>query len=172
VDGSIAAQGSLNAIDWESVYIRDAEEILRFLMKLTAHRDVASDLLQETFVQAIKREAQLRDPDSVRSWLFGIATNLARQHRRRAKLVRFLPFSGRERTEERFDLGADTVHRALESIPYDQAAALVLHYRAGFTRHEIAQISGVSDEAVKSRLGRGRANFIAAYHRLERGLRG
>jgi len=46
---------------------------------------------------------------------------------------------------------------------------LVLRER-GFTRDEIAEMSGVSPETVKSRLARGEANFVAAYRRLERGL--
>lgn len=171
MEGSIAAQGQVKALDWESLYALHAEELLRYLTKMTGQREVAADLLQETFMQGMRRVAQLRDPGSVRAWLFGIATNLARQHRRRARLLRFVPFTGREPApDDRFDPGAETVHRALASIPFDQAAALILHYRAGFSRHEIAQMSGVGDEAVKSRLGRGRANFIAAYRRLERGM--
>lgn len=168
----IAGQAQPAALDWESLYVLHAEGLLRYLQKMTADREVAADLLQETFVHAIRREAQLRDHDAVRGWLFGIGTNLARQHRRRKVLVSFLPFTGREPApEQRFDLDADMVHRALASIPFDQAAALVLHYRSGFTRAEIAQLSSVTEEAVKSRLARGRANFVAAYRRLERGLR-
>lgn len=172
MDGSTAPQGHSTAPDWEAIYERDAESLLRYLTKLAANRDVALDLLQDTFVRAIKGERQLRNHDSVRPWLFGIATNLARQHHRRAKLMQFLPFSGRERSDDHFDAVADTVHRALESIPFDQASALLLHYRAGFSRREIAQMNCVTEEAVKSRLSRGKSNFIAAYHRLERGSLG
>lgn len=171
MDGLVTTRAQVSALEWESLYALHAEEILRYLTKMTGQRELAADLLQETFVQAMRHEGQLRDPGSVRPWLFSITTNLARQHRRRAQLLRFVPFSGQETAEDRFDPSADTIHRALASIPFDQAAALVLHYRAGFTRREIAQMSGVTDEAVKSRLGRGRANFIAAYRRLERGLR-
>jgi DNA-directed RNA polymerase specialized sigma24 family protein len=44
----------------------------------------------------------------------------------------------------------------------------VLH--DGFSRAEAARILGITEEAVKSRLARGRLNFAAAYKRLERGL--
>jgi RNA polymerase sigma factor (sigma-70 family) len=71
-------------------------------------------------------------------------------------------------------LGADAqdhqIHGALATLSADQAAALLLHHQQGFTRREIAEMTGVSEEAVKSRLDRGRANFVAAYRRLERGL--
>lgn len=167
----IAAQRAA-ALDWEPLYATHAEGLLRYLTKMTGEREPAADLLQETFVQAMKRGSDLRDPGAVRAWLFAIATNAARQHRRRARILRFVPFSGRELApEDRFDPAADLVHRALASIPFDQASALLLHYRNGFTRAEIAQMSGVTEEAVKSRLARGRANFIAAYRRLERGLK-
>ena len=59
---------------------------------------------------------------------------------------------------------------ALDAIPFDQATTLLLHYHAGFRRGEIARMHGVSEETVKSRLARGRRNFMAAYRRLERGL--
>ncbi len=166
------ARQEIGPLDWESLYGLHAEGLLRYLTKMTGEREAARDLLQETLVQAMRREAQMRDAAAVRAWLFSIATNLARQRHRRSALLRFVPFSGREvAPEDRFDAGADVVHRALASIPFAQASALVLHYRAGFTRDEIAHMSGVTDEAVKSRLARGRANFIAAYGRLERGLK-
>jgi len=58
----------------------------------------------------------------------------------------------------------------MRSIPADQAATLLLFYESGFARGEIADLLNVSEETVKSRLARGRKNFMAAYRRLERGL--
>jgi len=47
----------------------------------------------------------------------------------------------------------------------DQAAALVLHYAHGFSRAEIAELVGRSEETVKSRIARGRRAFLEAYDR-------
>jgi DNA-directed RNA polymerase specialized sigma24 family protein len=62
------------------------------------------------------------------------------------------------------------VRRALGSISDAAAATLLLFYVHGFDRHELAAMLDVSEEAIKSRLARGRRDFMAAYKRLERGL--
>ncbi|MGH2379257.1 MAG: RNA polymerase sigma factor [Candidatus Limnocylindria bacterium] len=158
-------------LDWDDLYRRHAEELVRFAVKLLGDRERGADLAHETFVQAMRAEAQLRDAASVRPWLFRIAANRARNELRRRRLIGFLPFTGRERgPADAFDVEADMVHRALGAIPPDQAVALVLHHQQGFTRREVADLTGVGEEAVKSRLSRGRARFMAAYRRLERGL--
>jgi RNA polymerase sigma-70 factor (ECF subfamily) len=108
---------------------------------------------------------------SAHAWLFRTATNLARNEMRRRRLLAFVPFSGRESaTGGGFDFEADHVRTALRSLPFEQATSLLLHYHAGFQRHEIAHLQGVSEETVKSRLARGRKGFTAAYRRLARGL--
>lgn len=158
-------------LDWDDLYRRHAEELVRFAVKLLGDRERAADLAHETFIQAMRAEDQLRDPGAVRPWLFSIAANRARNELRRRKLIGFLPFTGREHAPgQAFDAEAELVHRALGSIPSDQAIALVLHHQQGFTRREVAAMTDAGEEAVKSRLSRGRANFMSAYRRLERGL--
>ena len=141
------------------------------MVKLLGDRERAADLVQDTFVRAMRSESGLREPGSVRAWLYEIAANLARNELQRRSLIAFLPFGGQERgADDAFDADAAQIHHALRSIPTNQAIALVLHYQSGFSRAEVASLTGVSEEGVKSRLARGRANFIAAYQRLERGL--
>lgn len=129
------------------------------------------DLMQEAFVRGIRSGSSIREPAAAKAWLFRAATNLAYSQRRRQKILSFLPFTGYERAPRAsFDIEADQVRTALRSISVDQAASLLLFYDNGYTRAEVATLLGVSEETVKSRLARGRRNFIAAYRRLERGL--
>jgi RNA polymerase sigma-70 factor (ECF subfamily) len=157
--------GAVSA-DWSALYGAHAADIASFLLKLTGDREVASDLMQETFVRAMRSGVDARELRSARAWLFRIAANLAHDRRRRQALLRFVPFSGREigATGVGDPLG-DLVQRALRSLPTAQAAALLLHYEAGFSRQEIAQMEGVTEEAVKSRLARGRDAFAKAFER-------
>jgi len=158
-------------LDWEQLYERHAEELARFMIKLLGDRERAADLVHDTFMRAMRSADQLRDDGAVRPWLFKIATRLAQNERRRRALIRFLPFRGHERSDhDPFDSQAALVHESLRSIPMDQAITLVLHYHSGFSRAEIATLTGISEEGVKSRLARGRSNFVAAYRRLDRGL--
>jgi RNA polymerase sigma-70 factor (ECF subfamily) len=161
----IGGVGAVNT-DWSVVYSDNAAALVNFLTKLTGDREVGSELMQETFVRAIRsgREAEVRSP---RAWLFRIAANLARDHHRRGQLLRFVPFSGRERDPRIIgDHNAELVHRALRQIAATQSTTLLLHYDAGFSRKEIAEMEGVTEDAVKSRLARGREAFARAFERV------
>jgi RNA polymerase sigma-70 factor (ECF subfamily) len=132
---------------------------------------MASELMQDTFVRAMCANPEFTSERAAHVWLFRTATNLARNATRRRRLLAFVPFTGAERSaREVFDVEADLVRKALRSLPFDQASTLLLHYHAGFHRDEIAELQGVSEETVKSRIARGRRNFTATYARLERGL--
>lgn len=157
--------------DWEQLYDRHAGEVLGYLAKLLGDRERASELMQDTFVRALRSDHTIREPAAVRGWLFETATNLALNDRRRRALLRFVPFSGAEHADDdAFDLGAEHVRASLRALSSDEAVALLLRYHAGFSRSEIAVMVGAGEETVKSRLARGRKNFMAAYGRLERGL--
>lgn len=158
-------------LDWEQSYRLHSEALLRYLVKLTGDREVAGELTQEAFVRAIRTRPDLDGPGAARAWLFRVATNLARSDARRRALFRFVPFaSGEAAVQDRSTEEREIVRTALRSIQFDQAATLLLHYQSGFDRAEIAAMHGVAEETVKSRIARGRKNFIASYRRLQRGL--
>jgi len=159
------------SIDWSSVYAAHAGELAGYLAKLAGDPEAGSDLMQETFIRGMRSGDAIRDPGAVRAWLYRTATNLAHNHRRRHAILRFMPFTGTEQSRlEAFDADADQVRRALGSISEAAAATLLLFYVHGFDRQELAAMFDVSEEAIKSRLARGRRDFMAAHKRLERGL--
>jgi RNA polymerase sigma-70 factor (ECF subfamily) len=154
---------------WEAIYDAHARDIARYLRRLVGDADVAADLMQETFVKAM--HARRRAPvDEMRPWLFRIASNLAVSHLRKPRWAELLGLRREIRSHVSFEEG-EQVRQAMRSIPADQAVTLALAFHEGFSRREIAQMLGVSEETVKSRIARGRLNFTAAYKRLERGLR-
>lgn len=152
---------------WATAYEQHAPALARLLTKLVGDREVAIDLMQEAFTRAVRARHDPRDLRSSRAWLFRVAANLGRDHRRRRALLRFVPFSGREVDPAAMpDPDTALVHYALRALPVAQATTLLLHYDAGFTRKEIAEMDGISEEAVKSRLARGRDAFIREFKRL------
>ncbi len=159
-----AAAGE-RTVDWERAYVLHAPALLRYLRRLSRDPETAEDLMHETFERA-GRTGRVPAESDVRPWLYRIATNLAVDHLRRRRRFAFLPFSGRERDDRAtFDADADVVRRALRAIPPEQATALVLRLHEGFSRAEIAELTGVSERAVKERLERGREGFARAYRR-------
>jgi RNA polymerase sigma-70 factor, ECF subfamily len=127
--------------------------------------------MHETFLRGLRAAPTFSDFRAARAWLFRTATNLARNELRRRRLLAFVPFTGTEPSaDDAFSVQADQLRKALGTLSFDQASTLLLHYHSGFQRREIAELQAVSEETVKSRLARGRKNFIAAHRRLERGL--
>lgn len=145
--------------------------VYSFAYRLTGRQDVAGDIAQECFLSLL-RAPERYDParGSMKVYLFSIARNLALKQYR----------------DERADPGncsaadlgvADpapdyelsrAVALAVAALPGLQREALVLFEYEGATIGEIAQISGVDEGTVKSRLFRARQNLrreLAAYRK-------
>jgi RNA polymerase sigma-70 factor (ECF subfamily) len=156
---------------WSDDYRQHGPAILRYVRRMAKDDDTAADLLHETFARALSARAVPADEHGRRRWLFRVATNVAIDHLRRSRRFRWVPFGENESHQrEPFDAEADQVRSAVRSIPPEQAVVLILRVQEGRSRSEIAEMLGISDAAVKSRLARARENFAAAYRRLERGL--
>lgn len=152
---------------WQALYEQCADDILRYLVKLTGQRHDAEELLQEAFARAM--DSGLTGVRSPRAWLFRIATNAARD-RARSKARRPTAELSDAEPDQRpvFDVEVDLLHRALSDIPFDDATALLLRFDAGLTAAEIAALDGLSEEAVKSRLRRAKERFMSAYFSQQR----
>lgn len=154
-------------IDWESAYRRAAPAIHRFLRRLVGSMD-ADDLLHDCFVRAMSAKRVPAKASELTPWLYRIATNgaLDRLRQRRRRLLLPLVFAAARQASPQTDEESDLVRQALLMIPPDQAVTLVLRLHEGRSRREVAELLGVSEETVKSRLARGRLRFTSAYDRL------
>src|SRR5436305_2085303 len=74
------------------LFQRYNQQICTYLGRLVGNADLGRDLAQETFLHAWESLPALRSELSFKSWLYRIATNLARSHLRHEKLIRWLPW--------------------------------------------------------------------------------
>jgi RNA polymerase sigma factor (sigma-70 family) len=138
--------------------------------------DVADDLAAETFLVAFRRRERF-DParGAVRSWLYGIATNLVGQHRRAearryralAKVAEVPPAASEsegERIAQR--VSARTLRRplmlALAGLPAGDRDLLLLVSLGGLSYEEVALALSIAPGTVGSRLNRARRKVSAA----------
>jgi RNA polymerase sigma-70 factor (ECF subfamily) len=141
-------------------------ELYAFLVRTTRDREVAEDLLQESFLRLTREVHAGRAPDNVRAWLYRVAANLATSRGRRIAtslraLVRIAPSTSAARTDD--PLESSYIHReghaellaALESLGPDARAALLLSSE-GFGGTEIAAAIGRSEAATRTLLCRTR----------------
>lgn len=71
---------------FSSLYDKYKSRVFGFLLRMTADRDTAEDLLQETFLAAMRNADQFDRSRSFLSWLFGIAHKRAIDHFRHVKV--------------------------------------------------------------------------------------
>jgi RNA polymerase sigma-70 factor (ECF subfamily) len=164
---------------WEEVVTNHSAKVYRLAYRLTGNKYDAEDLTQEVFVRVFRSLENFK-PGTLDGWLHRITTNLFLDQARRKSRIRFdaladdaesrLPGRepGPEQSFEFNNLDVD-VHAALEELPPDFRAAVVLCDIEGLTYEEIAATLNIKLGTVRSRIHRGRAQLRAALaHRAPR----
>lgn len=134
------------------------DRLLRSAYLLCGDETEAQDLVQETFLQAIRSAHRFQGHSSIYTWLHAILLNLARSHHRSQKRIIYDDeLVDREMADENAgQLDARTVSSALKSAMQKLSGAhreiIVLRYYENLKIHEIAAHLGVSKGTVKSRL--------------------
>jgi RNA polymerase sigma-70 factor (ECF subfamily) len=154
------------------IFERYSRPVLGFIFDMVGDRNVAEDLAQETFVRAFRGLKSLRDESKLSTWLFQIAKNVARESLRE-----------RRRTGTRVEIDDEEVffelhderptpagqlldkelngviRKALMRLDEDKRLVFTLKVLQHRSYEEIAEITGDSVPAIKSRLHRARLSL-------------
>ncbi|MFA6955075.1 MAG: RNA polymerase sigma factor [Thermoanaerobaculia bacterium] len=145
---------------FRSFYERTSRGLWLFLVRVTGDRQLADDLLQDTYYRFYRAGATHESESHRRNSLFRIATNLARDaHRRHGGIV---STTIDEATGSTVDHGMDErtdLARAFERLKPRQREMLWLAYANGSSHEEIAAMTGVAPGSVKGLLRRARAKL-------------
>lgn len=144
--------------------------MFRFLRRVTGSREVAEDLLQETFLRVVRAQQEYREQGQERAWLFRIARNVLLNRRRRQGRSPQLGELGEAaapvpgpRPLERIGL-----HRALVDLEEKLREAFLLREVGGLGYQEIAVACDTTRDAVRSRIHRARMELRRALTRAPR----
>ncbi len=188
------------AVDWSDIGVREAALIQRcaagdetafaevvaehqrmvvqLAMNLLGDRDEALDLSQDVFIRVFRTIGQFRGQSALRTWIYRIAVNQARnRHRfwRRRRRSDQVSLDAHVEAHGDFQCGAESgpdrilaqkelaarLQGALDALPFDQRTAIVLREVDGLSYDEIAFSLGVAVGTVKSRLTRARQSLRA-----------
>lgn len=138
--------------------------LLAFIYRYVHDESMARDLAEETFIRLYMKCDRYDEARPFPTWLFGIAANLCRNHKR---WLRRHPESGIEGAPESVDNWTPAMQvsrterdrelaRAVTSLPHGLRVALLLHYYEELPYAEIARIVGCTVRGVESRLYRAR----------------
>lgn len=130
---------------------------------ITKDLAAAEDITQEAFAKTYLSWSKLWPEGNPTGWVYRVATNLAISwHRRAAREVRARARLQRwENTTVAAPEAYPELHRAVESLPPRQRAAVALHYVLGLSMEQAAEAMGCKPGTVKSLLHGARAKLRA-----------
>lgn len=140
-------------------------DLFRYALWLVRDRQLAEDLVQETFMRAWKAIDTLRDPALAKTWLITIL----RRERARAHEKNRAEHNNRDEVELDTLAGADAGHgktehfvlrRALDTLPEDYREPLLMQIIGGYSCEEIAVAMDLQPGAVMTRLSRARQKLV------------
>jgi RNA polymerase sigma-70 factor, ECF subfamily len=174
-----AAQGG-NQQAMERLLMRAQEIAYRFSLLVCGHADDADDAMQEALLKTYRHAAQIKEPEAFRTWLYRTVKNACLISRRKRvhepdrlesldavtessdghAQTMDVPDPGRRPDEvlENTRLRR-SLHRALQSIGPDYRLIVFLREVEGLSTREVAQVVGISEANVKTRLHRARLSL-------------
>ena len=150
-----------DATAWDALFRRYQLPLYVYVSELVRDEQASLDVVQETFISAVRNIGGLRDNGKFGGWLFGIAHQKCVQRWRKQSREETLreELAG---TPVEFEIGPDDLlireeqetgfMKLLDQLPLPQRSVLLLHFIEDFSLEEIAGITGAQIGTVKSRL--------------------
>ena len=164
---SRAQNGDMEALHF--LYVRYADDVLRFVRSLVQDHHEAEDITQNVFVKLIVviRKYEPRDVPFA-AWILRVARNAALDHLRARRMtpcedVRIADDDHRQISHER---GRD-LREALEQLPEEQQDVLILRHIVGLSPVEIADALGKTESSIHGLHHRGRLTLKSALVELD-----
>jgi len=145
-------------ISFDGLVEAHAGELLGFLQRMLQDRQEAEDVLQESFLRAYRAFPRLNADAHHRGWLYRIAINTARTQLGRRRPESLPPealddLAGEENTPEDQHMQGDlmaAVYQAVEALPQQQRAALLLRMFQGLEYDVVAEALGCNSETARA----------------------
>lgn len=130
--------------------------LYRICVVMLGNEADAQDAVQDTFCKYLERRERFRDEEHEKAWLIKVAQNKCRDLRRfhlrhpQAELSEVTQVTSYENPEY------SEILAELVALPMSVKATVYLHYIEGYKTTEVSEMLGISVNAVKKRLQRGR----------------
>jgi RNA polymerase sigma-70 factor (ECF subfamily) len=146
------------------IYDRYSSRIYNFAYRFLRNSEAAEDATQEVFVKMLKHANQFHGDAKLSTWLFSITANWCRDYLRKSDnkakeaedVLISLPAPSELAPDRNLERREDErrIQKALTALTPEQREAILLSRYQGLSYAEIAQISGCSEGAVKTRVFR------------------
>jgi RNA polymerase sigma-70 factor (ECF subfamily) len=161
---------------FDQLVARYGDRIYAYGMRMCGDREDASDVFQETLLQAFRSLKGLKEPKALRSWLYRVVSNACLMKRRKGKfeprrelsLEQLMPESAEQAAIEIPDLSTlpedavvrreaqRAVREAIDTLPASYREVLVLRDLEQLSTRETARALDLPESTIKMRLHRAR----------------
>lgn len=161
-------------VDVGALFRAQAPFLLRVVERLTGPGDHVEDVVQEVFLTAHRKRAGLDPESDLRGWLYRVAVNIIRHHRRSFARRRALAdqvaaesttFAAEEGPEARLarQEQAARIRECVQQLPLPQREVFVLFELEGMEGRDVARLCEIPENTVWSRLRKARERFKRTY---------
>jgi RNA polymerase sigma-70 factor, ECF subfamily len=155
---------------------RHRDRLWAVAVRTLGDREDAADALQEALLSAHRAAGRFRGDSAVTTWLHRIVVNACLDRIRRLQSHRTVPLVTDDDRPEKEPVApvvdhdtALVVRQAMDALPFDQRAALIMIDVQGYSVAEAAVALGIAEGTVKSRCARGRAKLAITLGHLRPG---
>jgi RNA polymerase sigma-70 factor, ECF subfamily len=136
------------------LYERYFSQISLYLTRMVGEDDVGCELTQDTFLKVWQKLSRLHRTESFLTWLYRIATNVARDYQRRKKPIYvasekllLLTQASQEGPEDHV-VAKEQLQLALARVTFKYRACLVLYHVQGYPKQKIAELLDLQESSV------------------------
>lgn len=148
--------------------VRRTQPVIWRLCKALGSDGEADDLVQDTYLRALRSLSNYRGDGSVMAWLSSIARRVCADHvRGRVRQRRLVGALTRSLDDQSMNAPGNPTHDLLTSIDQDRREAFVLTQVAGLTYEEAAVVLDCPIGTIRSRVARARADLLAEVRAAE-----
>ena len=159
---------------FEILVHRYKNPLTNYVFRFLGDFDACSDVVQETMIKFYRYKDNYSSVAKFSTWIYTIAGNLARTEYRRRKRRSFLSIHDYGEDHKIFDIPDESyrpdvmtdsgikdelIQKALLKVKEDFREVVILRDIDGMSYEEIAEITGLNEGTVKSRINRGRAKL-------------
>lgn len=163
-----------NAAAFDEIVRRYRDPLFNFVARLLGDSFFSEDVVQETFVRVYRNKHRYHQVAKFSTWIYTIASNLAKTELRRRKVRNFFSISSKGNDERDYDIvdqdtdvertvdgriKSEMILAEIEKLPYHFKEAVILRDVQDLSYEEISQILKVPLGTVKSRVNRGRTRL-------------
>ena len=152
----------MTMMEFSDQLVRHEELLTRFALKLTANRDDAKDLLQDTFLKALTYRKHFEDSTNLRAWTYTIMKNTFINNYRKSQRHNTISDSNKDlfflaQNKDTVNVDPESafyekeINRAIDQLDNEYKVPFKMHHQ-GYKYKEISDILGLKIGTVKSRI--------------------